>query len=176
MKGAMTDDLFADALKQLLAAQCTPQGVRDIEAGQSPAALWAQIEQSGFANALVDETQGGAGLSLLAVCPLFELCGSFALPVPLAETMSRGLCWRGRGLKSRRAASALAALFLATMARWFVAPCVAARWRIGCLLQRRAAIRLRIKAGHAFCCQPVRRKNRPPCFVWTPAWNGRTMP
>ena len=98
MKDAMTDDLFADALKQLLAAHNTPQVVRDIEAGQLPAALWAQIEQSGFANALVDEAQGGAGLSLAAAHPLFELCGSFALPVPLAETMvARALLARAGG-------------------------------------------------------------------------------
>jgi acyl-CoA dehydrogenase len=87
MKEAINDDLFADALRQLLTAQCPPQVVRDIEAGQSAKQLWGQIETSGFANALLSEVQGGAGLSLSAAYPLFALCGSFALPVPLAETM-----------------------------------------------------------------------------------------
>lgn len=81
------DDLFSDALRQLLADQCTPHLIRDIESGQPAAALWRQIEESGFADALLSETEGGAGLSLPDVFPLFELCGSYAVPVPLAETM-----------------------------------------------------------------------------------------
>lgn len=81
------DDLFTDALRQLLADQCTPQLVRDIESGQPAAQLWKQLEESGFADALVSEDQGGAGLSLPDVFPLLELCGSYAVPVPLAETM-----------------------------------------------------------------------------------------
>lgn len=81
------DDLLTDALRQLLADQCTPQLVRDIEGGQPAAPLWKQLEESGFADALVSEMQGGAGLSLTDVFPLFELCGFYAVPVPLAETM-----------------------------------------------------------------------------------------
>ncbi len=82
-----TDDLFSDAVRQLFTAQCTPQVVRNIEAGLPAQPLWQLIEASGFADALVDEGQGGAGLSLSAVYPVLELCGIFALPVPLAETM-----------------------------------------------------------------------------------------
>lgn len=81
------DDLFTDALRQLLTDQCTPQLVRDIEGGQSAAPLWKQLEESGFADALVSESQGGAGLALPDAFALFELCGSHPVPVPLAETM-----------------------------------------------------------------------------------------
>lgn len=81
------DDLFSDAARQLLSDQCTPQQVRAIESGGSPQALWGFIEDAGFADALVPEAQDGAGLSLAQVFGVFELCGSFALPVPLAETM-----------------------------------------------------------------------------------------
>ncbi|MBC5767969.1 acyl-CoA dehydrogenase family protein [Ramlibacter albus] len=81
------DDLLSDALRQLLEDQCTPQLVRAVEAGQSPGELWAQIEESGFADAMVPEEQGGAGLGLSDVFPLFALCGSYAVPVPLAHTM-----------------------------------------------------------------------------------------
>lgn len=80
-------DLFSDAVRQLLADQCTPQVVRAIEAGQSARPLWQLIEDSGFADALVDEAHGGAGLSLSDVFPVWELCGMYALPLPLAETM-----------------------------------------------------------------------------------------
>ncbi|HWI80416.1 acyl-CoA dehydrogenase [Ramlibacter sp.] len=81
------DDLLTHALRQLLQDQCTPTLVRRIERGEAPAALWRRLEESGFADALVGEEQGGAGLALREVFPLIELCGSFALPVPLAETM-----------------------------------------------------------------------------------------
>lgn len=83
----MMDDLFADALRQLLADHCTPQVVRDIESGRPAASLWKQLEDSGFPDAMVSEEQGGAGLGLLDAFPLLELCGSYAVPVPLAETM-----------------------------------------------------------------------------------------
>lgn len=81
------DDLFTDAARQWLADHSTPAVVRAIEAGQSPAALWQQLEDSGFADALVPESAGGAGLGLAEAFPVMELCGAYALPVPLAETL-----------------------------------------------------------------------------------------
>lgn len=82
------DDSFADALRQILADQCTPDIVRRIEAGGPWAGhLWARLEESGFADAMRREEHGGAGLSLAEIFPLLELCGAFAVPVPLAETM-----------------------------------------------------------------------------------------
>lgn len=81
------DDLLSHALRQLLADQCTPQQVRAIEAGQPAAPLWSKLQESGFADALVGEAQGGAGLALSDVFQLLELCGAYAVPVPLAETM-----------------------------------------------------------------------------------------
>ena len=81
------DDLFSDAARQLLTDQCTPQQVRAIESGGSPQAMWSFIEDAGFADALVPEAQDGAGLLLTHVFDVLELCGSYALPVPLAETM-----------------------------------------------------------------------------------------
>ncbi|HVZ45770.1 MAG TPA: acyl-CoA dehydrogenase [Ramlibacter sp.] len=89
------DELLSDALRQLLRDQCTPQRVREAEAGRLPASLWASLEASGFADALVSEAQGGAGLALSDVFPLFVLCGSHAVPVPLVHTMlARGLLAR----------------------------------------------------------------------------------
>jgi acyl-CoA dehydrogenase len=81
------DNMFSDALGQLLAEQCTPAVVRQIEAGQSADALWAQIAESGFADALVPESADGAGLVLKDAYALWELIGRHALPLPLAETM-----------------------------------------------------------------------------------------
>ncbi|MDR0275800.1 MAG: acyl-CoA dehydrogenase [Burkholderiaceae bacterium] len=81
------DDLFSGALRQLLEGRCTPQVVREIEGGASPQPLRQAIEESGFADALVPEAQGGAGLGLSQAFALLQLCGAFALPVPLPETM-----------------------------------------------------------------------------------------
>ena len=81
------DNMFTDALGQLLAEQCTPAVVRQIEAGGSADALWAQIAESGFADALVPESADGAGLVLKDAFALWELLGRNALPLPLGETM-----------------------------------------------------------------------------------------
>jgi acyl-CoA dehydrogenase len=86
----MQDTTFTDALKALLQDKCTPSVVRAIEANaKSPEQdlLWQTIESSGFADALRIESNGGAGLSLSEAFPLFMLCGRYALPLPLAESM-----------------------------------------------------------------------------------------
>jgi acyl-CoA dehydrogenase len=71
----------------VLSAECTPQVVREAEAGRSDGALWRHLEEAGFVDALVPEANDGAGLCLADVFPVFELCGAHAVPVPLAETM-----------------------------------------------------------------------------------------
>jgi acyl-CoA dehydrogenase len=81
------DDLLSHALRQLLADQCTPPLVREMESGHPAAPLWNKLQESGFADALVSEAHGGAGLALSDVFQLLELCGAYAVPVPLGETM-----------------------------------------------------------------------------------------
>jgi alkylation response protein AidB-like acyl-CoA dehydrogenase len=81
------EDLFSAPFERLLADACTPATVRAIESGASAAALWETLSASGFADLLVAEAAGGAGLSLHAAGPLFDLCGRHALPVPLSLTM-----------------------------------------------------------------------------------------
>jgi acyl-CoA dehydrogenase len=89
----MIDDIFSKALQDLLAAHCAPAVVRAVEregSGQGAQAatdLWKTIRDSGFANAMVPEAHGGAGLSMAEAFDLFELCGRFVVPLPLAETM-----------------------------------------------------------------------------------------
>ncbi|MBS0610459.1 MAG: acyl-CoA dehydrogenase family protein [Proteobacteria bacterium] len=85
------NDLFADAARQVLAAECTPAVVRAIEAGgrtaSEAAALWAQLEATGLADALLSEADGGAGLGLSQVFGVLEQCGAHALPLPLGDTL-----------------------------------------------------------------------------------------
>jgi acyl-CoA dehydrogenase len=83
----MTKNLIANALEQLLLAHCDGATVRAIEGGDAGTALWKNISDGGFIDALISEENGGAGLSLNDAYELFTLCGTYALPLPLAETM-----------------------------------------------------------------------------------------
>ena len=78
-----------EPLRNLLQANCPPSVVRAIESegasGPQRNALMAVLTQSGFADAMVPESQGGASLSLAQAFPLIELCGRYLLPVPLPE-------------------------------------------------------------------------------------------
>lgn len=100
------DDPFAQALHDLLDAHCTSAVVRAVEradeqagSAQAGSGLWQVIDDSGFANAMVSESAGGAGLTLAQAFPLFELCGWFAVPLPLAETMLARAWAAGHGLE-----------------------------------------------------------------------------
>ena len=85
------NDVFADAARQVLARQCTPAVVRAIESGANAApqtsTLWQQLEDTGLADAMLSEDEGGAGLSLAQAFGMLEQCGAHVLPLPLAETM-----------------------------------------------------------------------------------------
>ncbi|MFN3459175.1 MAG: acyl-CoA dehydrogenase family protein, partial [Novosphingobium sp.] len=72
---------------RMLDAAATPAVVRAIEHGGSAAALWQEIAESGFLDALVAEEHGGAGLALGDIEPLVEALGARAVPLPVAETM-----------------------------------------------------------------------------------------
>lgn len=81
------DDMLLDQFVRLLDDMCGPARVRALEAGEAVDALWAGFADSGFLDALVPETAGGAGLSLGEVAPLLGALGAHAVPVPVAETM-----------------------------------------------------------------------------------------
>ena len=70
------NDLFADAARDVLADQCTPQVVRAIEEGgrtaEATTDLWEQLEATGLADALLSEDAGGAGLGLGQVFGVLE--------------------------------------------------------------------------------------------------------
>ncbi|MFY9326902.1 MAG: acyl-CoA dehydrogenase family protein [Georgfuchsia sp.] len=86
----MVDNLLADALEEFLAGCCTPKRVREIEAepsGDVARALWNEVQDSGFADALIAETQGGAGLGLSDAALVAMACGRHAMPLPMALTL-----------------------------------------------------------------------------------------
>jgi acyl-CoA dehydrogenase len=83
----MTQDLFADAMAQLLRIHCTPGQVRRIERDADASALWRELNDSGFLDALADEAHGGAGLSLPDIFSTIFVAGRHAVPAPLAQTL-----------------------------------------------------------------------------------------
>ena len=91
------ESLLAESVDAFLAGHCDLRVVRRIEAGESADALWQQVLESGYADALVPEAQGGAGLSLSEVASVVFACGRHVLPLPLAHTLAvrAGLAERG---------------------------------------------------------------------------------
>jgi len=80
-------DLFADAMQQLLSLHCTPAQIRHIEGSGDASALWAALEESGFLDALVGEADDGAGLSLTEIFSIAGQAGRHVIPAPLLQTM-----------------------------------------------------------------------------------------
>ena len=91
MRFSFTDDqrLFADGLRDLLAAKCTPAVVRDVwEKGEGhDAALWSQLDSMGVLSMLVPEDLDGMGSSLVDAVLLFQEFGRHAVPGPVIEHM-----------------------------------------------------------------------------------------
>src|SRR4051794_30757592 len=79
--------LLIEPFERLLADASTPAVVRAVERGGAASALWSRLEASGFLDALVPESAGGAGLTLADAFTLFVAEGRHSVPVPLAETM-----------------------------------------------------------------------------------------
>lgn len=80
------NDLVAP-FERLLADVFPLTTVRAIEAGRNADASWERLEDSGFLDAMVPETAGGAGLSLAQAFELLVAAGASVLPVPVAATM-----------------------------------------------------------------------------------------
>jgi alkylation response protein AidB-like acyl-CoA dehydrogenase len=84
--------MFAAAVHYILNDHCGPAAVRAIESGGSPLQLWNALERAGFLDLLAPEHCGGAGLPLAELCPVLELLGRHAMPVPAAQAiMARAL-------------------------------------------------------------------------------------
>ena len=81
------DSVFYDSTSRLLEQQCTPAVIRQVESTGQTAGLWQSLEESGFADALVPEAAGGAGLSLADAWPIVFALGRHAVPAPFAQTM-----------------------------------------------------------------------------------------
>ncbi|MEY2659042.1 MAG: hypothetical protein RLZZ123_214 [Pseudomonadota bacterium] len=94
------ENLFSIALGELLKDRCSAAEVRHIEATPGERGLWQALEESGFANALLPEEAEGAALPLAQAFELWELCGRYALPLPLPETQWARALLHASGVQS----------------------------------------------------------------------------
>lgn len=76
-----------ESFDRIVTDLCPAATVRSIEAGADHRSLWKQLDQSGYVDALVNESDGGAGLSLEDVLGIAGVCGRFSVPLPVVETM-----------------------------------------------------------------------------------------
>jgi alkylation response protein AidB-like acyl-CoA dehydrogenase len=87
---AFTEDqlAFADAVRDLLAAQCTPDRVRAVWDGDAPylADVWDKLAAMGVVGSTAPESAGGLGFGPLDWVLLLEEAGRVALPAPLLDT------------------------------------------------------------------------------------------
>jgi len=91
MRFALSDDQvsFRDAVRDLLAKECTPAVVRTAWApppDQLDRGVWQSLDAMGVVGLLVPEADGGMGLDETFLVPLLEECGRAALPHPIVET------------------------------------------------------------------------------------------
>lgn len=151
-----TDTLFTDALAALLVDHCPPAAVRAIEsavestvsAAEGSAApppwlpLWRALADAGFADALVPEGEGGAGLTLAQVAPLWALCGAHTLPLPLAETLLARAALARAGLPAPDGPIALARVHALPDGRWRASAVPGARCAVAVLASEGRSCRL----------------------------------
>lgn len=81
------DAMLVEPFRRLLADIAPPDAVRAAEQERGVPMMWQAIIASGFLDALVPESRGGAGLALQDVFALVSATGETCLPVPFAETM-----------------------------------------------------------------------------------------
>lgn len=81
------ESMLGDAANRLFAQTCTPDVIRQAEQGQPPAQAWQACEDAGFADALVPESRGGAGLALADALPLATAAGRHLCPYPIVDTL-----------------------------------------------------------------------------------------
>ena len=81
------DNIFGDAAERLFGETCTPEVIRRAEQGQPPADAWQACEDAGFADALVLEDHGGAGLGMADALPVVLAAGRHLCPYPIAHTL-----------------------------------------------------------------------------------------
>ena len=83
----MNGNEYLAPFEQMLAEVFPAERVRAIETGEGADAAMEAVEASGFLDALVAENDGGAGLSVTEIAPLWMALGRHAVPLPVGRAM-----------------------------------------------------------------------------------------
>jgi len=161
------DGLLQRSAEELFGRHATPAAVRALRAGGSPARLWAEIEASGFLDALVPEAAGGAGLGPAEALPVLMAAGRFAVPLPLGETMLARAALAAAGETLPEGATALAEPLGDGAAR--VPPGMHADWVLLPAQNRTLLLRATEADEDAEACSPLGRVLRWPGNAGRPA-------
>ena len=81
------ENVLLDSFRRLLGEVSPTVAVRRAEQEGDVADILHAVEDSGFLDALVPESQSGSGLALSEVVSLILAAGEYLLPIPFAETM-----------------------------------------------------------------------------------------
>lgn len=80
--------MLTDMLQRLFERNLDDAAQARAREGEWLPELWAEIEEMGLPLALLSEEQGGFGLSAAEAGEALRMLGSFAVPLPVAETMA----------------------------------------------------------------------------------------
>jgi len=92
-------EILVDATTRILRDLAEPQAVVNAKDDAWKAALWRALEDAGLARAWVPEALDGSGASLADGFEILRVAGSFAIAVPLAETLLAGWLLSQAGLR-----------------------------------------------------------------------------
>ena len=92
--------LLLDTAARLFEAATEDEVFEAVESGRFPADHWRAIEENGLADMLLSEEAGGAGVDFGDAMAVARAAGSFALPLPLVETMIGRWVLFGAGLEA----------------------------------------------------------------------------
>lgn len=79
--------LLLDTASRLFEAATEDEVFDAVEEGRFPGSHWRRIEENGLVDVLLPEEAGGAGVDFGDAMAVARAAGSFALPLPIVETM-----------------------------------------------------------------------------------------
>ena len=93
-----TDNIIVDTATRIFQDLCDPNTVNGAEKGEWPKGLWDALEESGLTLTWVPDEFGGAGAGFTDGFAVLRVAGSFAAPLPLAETLMAGWLLASAGI------------------------------------------------------------------------------
>ena len=84
------DTIIVDTAQRIFRDRCDPQTLNSAKDESWKQPLWDALEESGLTLTWVSDETGGAGAGILDGFDVLRVAGSYAVPVPLSETLLAG--------------------------------------------------------------------------------------